>query len=189
MNKYVHKGGVILDLIRIGDKLLSREKIIRSVDRILSLRAAGSSQQESADKVGVDRTFVSRLESLAEVRKGGSIAVIGFPLKNSSELKTICSDLGVEYCFLKTDAERCRFIDSKTGLALLNFLMDLLTELRGFDIVVMIGSDMRIKLAEDLLGDAVIGIEIGSSPIQQDIFYPPDALVKLISSIKGGMLE
>lgn len=151
------------------------------------MRAAGFSQQDVADKIGVDRTFVSRLETLAEVRKGGSIAVIGFPLENCAELKEVCNKYGVDYSFLMTDKERWQFIESKSGLTLLNFLMELLQELRNFDIVVMIGSDMRIQLAEALLGDNVIGVELGKSPMKHDIYYAPDALIELISSVKGGM--
>jgi len=178
---------LILDFIRIGDKLISREKAIRTIDKILSLRAAGFSQQDAADRVGVDRTFVSRLETLAEVRKGGSIAVIGFPLENCTELEEVCDKHGVDYSFLMTDKERWQFIESKSGLALLDFLMELLKELRNFDVVVMIGSDMRIQLAEALLGDTVIGVELGRSPMKHDVYYAPDALIELISNVKGGM--
>ena len=62
-------------LFRVGDKLLNRDKLDRIVDRIFNWRVSGLSQQEVAARVGCDRSFVSRLESLAEVRKGGSVAV------------------------------------------------------------------------------------------------------------------
>ena len=48
----------------------------------------------------------------------------------------------------------------------------------------MIGSDMRIRLAEAMLGDKVVGVEIGQSPIREDIFVPADKLIKLISNVK-----
>lgn len=72
-------GDGMSDFFRAGDKLLNRVKLDRIVDRIFQLRVSGLSQQEVAQRVGCDRSFVSRLESLAEVRKGGSLAVIGFP--------------------------------------------------------------------------------------------------------------
>ncbi|HAI51924.1 MAG TPA: transcriptional regulator, partial [Firmicutes bacterium] len=81
---------------RIGDKLLNRTKLDRIIDRIFELRISGLSQQEVAQRVGCDRSFISRLESLAEVRKGGSLAVIGFPLSNTGELKALCRELGVD---------------------------------------------------------------------------------------------
>ena len=49
----------------------------------------------------------------------------------------------------------------------------------------MIGSDMRIKLAEAILGDKVIGFEIGESPITQDVYIQPKQLEDLITTIKG----
>ena len=57
---------------RIGDKLLNRTKLDRIIDRIFELRMSGASQQEVAQRIGCDRTFVSRLEGLAEVRKGAA---------------------------------------------------------------------------------------------------------------------
>jgi len=175
-----------MEFIRVGDKLLSKEKLYRSIDRILSLRASGASQQETADQVGVDRTFVSRLETLAEVRKGGRLAVIGFPISNKHELLQVCQDFGVDYTFLMTDKERWDFVQSVSGLALLNLVMEIIAKLREYEVVVMIGSDMRIRLAEAVFGDAVIGVQIGTSPIKKDVYYAPEQLVQLISNIKGG---
>ena len=63
-----------MEFYRIGDKLISQEKAVRVLERIFTLRASGLSQQEVANRVGCDRTFVSRLETMAEVRKGGSLA-------------------------------------------------------------------------------------------------------------------
>ncbi|MGI6150020.1 MAG: helix-turn-helix domain-containing protein [Firmicutes bacterium] len=174
-----------MEFYRIGDKLISQEKAVRVLERIFTLRASGLSQQEVANRVGCDRTFVSRLETMAEVRKGGSLAVIGFPIANTEELNDVCANMGVEYTFLLTDAERWKFIESMSGYDLLNWLMELMSEMRAFDNVVMIGSDMRIKLAEAILGDKVIGFEIGESPITQDVYIQPKQLEDLITTIKG----
>lgn len=175
-----------MEFVRIGDKLISKEKLTRSVERILSFRGSGLSQQEVANRVGVDRTFISRLEALAEVRKGGLVAVVGFPLENSNELKSVCDQYGVDYCMLMTDKERWQFVESVNGLDLLNSLMEIISKLRDFDVVIMIGSDMRIRLAEALLGDTVVGVQIGESPIKEDVYYEPQDLIKLVSSVKGG---
>ncbi len=175
-----------MEFIRVGDKLVSKDKLTRTVERILALRAAGSSQQEVAHKVGVDRTFISRLEALAEVRKGGSLAIIGFPLANKDELLRIAEENGVDYTFMMTDDQRWKFIHSLTGVELLNELMELITKLRYFDVVIMVGSDMRIRLAEALLGDKVVGVQLGESPIENDVYFPPERLRELILSVKGG---
>lgn len=173
------------DFFRVGDKLLNRDKLDRIIDRIFQLRVSGIAQQEVAQRVGCDRSFVSRLESLAEVRKGGSLAVIGFPLENTSELLALCEELGVEYTLLMTDVERWKMIQSFDGESLLNWLMEIMVEMSDYDYVIMIGSDMRIRLAEAILGDKVFGLLIGESPIQEDFYLNPDKLKKLIISIKG----
>lgn len=173
------------DFFRIGDKLLNRTKLDGIVDRIFDLRISGLSQQEVAQRVGCDRTFISRLESLAEIRKGGSLAVIGFPLGNTEELEHLCQGLGVEYTLLLTDAERWKLIESFDGKNLLNWLMELMVEMSEFDHVIMIGSDMRIRLAEAILGEKVVGVSLGPSPIKGDIQFDPERLKKLVKSIKG----
>lgn len=174
-----------MEFYRIGDKLISKEKAVRALERIFSLRASGMSQQEVANRVGCDRTFVSRLETIAEIRKGGSMAVIGFPIANTEEIAELCQKLGVEYTLLMTDVERWSFVERMNGVQLLNWLMDLMSEMRSYDNVVMIGSDMRIRLAEAILGDKVIGFEIGESPITQDVYVQPKQLLDLITTIKG----
>lgn len=173
-----------MSFIRIGDKLINRDKLLRTIERILSLRSSGLSQLDVAEQIGVDRTFISRLEALAEVRKGGPVAVIGFPVKNKEELLTVCQQYGVEYTLLMTEKERWDYIETQSGLEFLNHLMKIIADLQDFDTIIMIGSDMRIRLAEAMLGDKVVGVEIGQSPIREDIFVPADKLIKLISNVK-----
>jgi transcriptional regulator len=157
-----------MDLIRIGDKLISRRKINSILERIFALRCQGFSQQEAARQVGVDRSFVSRLETLGEVRRGRLIAVVGFPVANKAELENMLRQEGVEYILLLTDAERWDFVRQKSGLELLNQLMEIVARVRDYDVVIIIGSDYRIKVSEALLGREVVGVEIGSSPIKGD---------------------
>lgn len=170
---------------RVGDKLLNRDRLDRIIDRIFDLRISGIAQQEVAQRVGCDRSFISRLESLAEVRKGGSLAIIGFPLANTDELLDVCRHLGVEYTLLMTDSERWGVIQSFDGQSLLNWLMKIIAEMSDYDYVIMIGSDMRIRLAEAILGEKVFGVQIGDSPITEDYYLNPEKLKKLIVSIKG----
>lgn len=182
----MHSGGDgVSGFFRIGDKLLNRIKLERTIDRIFQLRVSGLSQQEVANRVGCDRSFVSRLETLAEVRKGGSMAIIGFPLANTAELTSVCQELGVEYSLLMNDAERWELIESHDGKTLLNWLMQLMLEMSEYDHVIMIGSDMRIRLAEAIVGEKVVGVLIGESPIEEDYYLNPQKLRDLIISVKG----
>ena len=91
-----------MDIIRIQDKIISQQKINDSITKILQLRALGYSQQEVADRMSVDRTFISRLEGIGELRKGKTIACIGFPIKNKTEIQAILEEEGVDFIMLMT---------------------------------------------------------------------------------------
>jgi transcriptional regulator with XRE-family HTH domain len=181
--KNVHKGVLVLnDFYRIGDKLVSMEKLNRSLAEMLTLRSTGLSQQEVADRCGVDRTFLSRLEKLGAVRKGKSIAVIGFPIQNKEEIVSLLDELGVEFRLLMTNNERWRYVTEKSGLELFNEVMSLVAKSRTYDVVILIGSRQRINWCAALLDKEVLGIDLGESPIEEDKYVDPDHLRKLIIS-------
>ncbi|HHX23545.1 MAG: transcriptional regulator [Tepidanaerobacteraceae bacterium] len=173
-----------MDLIRIGDKLISIPRIEAIVKDMLALRQQGVSQQEVAKKYNTDRTFLSRLESLGEIRKGKTIALIGFPIKNIEEIKRISLEEGVDFTLLMTDKERWDFVYEKSGIELLNTIMTLLHKVRQYDVVIMLGSDKRLRLFQALLDKEVVPINIGKSPINQDICVDSDNLRKIIKTIK-----
>ena len=173
-----------MDLIRIGDKLISIPRIEAIVKDMLALRQQGVSQQEVAKKYNTDRTFLSRLESLGEIRKGKTIALIGFPIKNIEEIKRISLEEGVDFTLLMTDKERWDFVYEKSGIELLNTIMTLLHKVRQYDVVIMLGSDKRLRLFQALLDKEVVPINIGKSQINQDICVDSDNLRKIIKTIK-----
>lgn len=171
-------------LLRIGDKLINRHKIYRTVDHILSLRCQGLSQQEVAKKVGIDRTVISRLENMGEIRKGKSIALIGFPIRNCEELEQIAHQEGIDYCLLLTETERWQFVQEKSGVELFNAIMGIISQIRSHDTVIILGSNMRIKLIETMLDKEVIGIEIGESPIAEDQYVEPEIIRDIMRKIR-----
>lgn len=173
------------DLVRIGDKLVSRRRIARHVDRILEMRASGMSQQEVATRLDLDRTFISRLEALGEVHKGRRIAVVGFPLANVAELEAVCEEEGVEFTLLMTEAQRQEFVRSRTGAELVNTIMELAARAREFDTIVVLGSDYRGSVIEALVGKDCILVEIGKSPLVSDVYYDPEALRRLLREIRA----
>jgi predicted XRE-type DNA-binding protein len=172
-----------MELVRVGDKLISRRKLNTALERIFELRCRGFSQQETARQVGVDRSFVSRLETLGEIRRGRRIAVVGFPVANKTELENMLQQEGVEYILLLTDVERWDFIRQKNGLELLNNLMEIVARVRDYDVVIMIGSDYRIRVSEALLGREVVGMEIGTSPIRGDREVDIDTMRALVRQL------
>lgn len=159
----------MVELRRIGDKIISRQQIDRWITRILDLRGQGHSQQEVAQRLRIDRTFVSRLESLGELRKGKGIAVLGFPVANGPELETLCRQYGVDWHLFFSEQERLDFVRSKSGLDLFNQVMDILASIRNYDTVIVLGSNKRVQGVEALLDRDVIPIELGPSPLTSDV--------------------
>ena len=100
------------NIYRIQHKIISRQKIDVKISRILDMRSRGFSQQEVADRLEVDRTFVSRLEGIGEIRKGETIAVVGFPIGNKEEIQSILEKEGVDFALLFTEKERIAFVEN-----------------------------------------------------------------------------
>lgn len=174
-----------MDLVRIGEKVISIPRINNKINEILQYRMLGMSQQEAADKLGVERTFISRLEGLGEIRKGQSIAAIGFPIKNRSEVENVLRAFGVEYFFLMSEAERTDYVNNCSGAQLTNRIIELVNKLRSFDTVIVMASDYRNRLARDLLDNKVIEIDIGKSPIKKDVNVNLDNLTDILKTLKG----
>lgn len=174
-----------MDFFRIQDKMISREKILVGINRILELRAQGYSQQEVADRLDVDRTFISRLETLGELRKGRTIAAIGFPVKNKAEIEELLTSEGVDYIWLMTEEERTGFVSGKSGAELLNELMDLIVRVRDYDVVVLMASNFRLDLMRGMLDNEIITLEIGESPLKEDKWVDPEAVKRIMKAIKN----
>lgn len=174
------------DLIRVGDKIISIPKIMGHVEDILALRQRGISQADVAKKIGIDRTFISRLEALGEIRKGKTIALIGFPIKNIDEIKEVAVEEGVDFSLLMTDRERWNFVYDKTGIELLNEVMRLIYKAKQCDIAVILGSDYRVRLFRAILDMEIVPIIIGKSPIKEDIYIDPKELRTVIKNLRKG---
>ena len=181
----IQKGeGGLLDIVRIGDKVIDINKIYRNINKIIELRIRGKSQQEIADILGIHRTFISRLEGLGEIRKGKSVALIGFPIKNKEELENLCLKYGVEYNFLMSEEERWNFIQDKSGLELFNRVLYIIAELRNYDLIITLFSDMRNSLVHKLLDKEIISIDIGQSPLTEDVEIDLIAIENIFKLVK-----
>lgn len=174
-----------MEFFRIQDKIISWEKIEKTLKKALNMRSRGFSQQETADRLKIDRTFISRLESIGELRKGQSIGCIGFPILNKDEIQEILEKEGVDFILLMTEQERLDFINKRSGKELLNDILDLAGQVRDYEVVICIGSDERIKLMEGILNGQVISIKLGTSPITEDKWVDPAVLKKTLRSIKS----
>ncbi|PSR28056.1 MAG: transcriptional regulator [Sulfobacillus thermosulfidooxidans] len=173
-----------MDLIRVGDKVISLSRIANVTEQILLARSQGMSQQDVAKKFGVDRSFVSRLETLGELRKGRSIAVIGFPIANPEEVRTLCRELGVELCWVMTNQERWEYAQSRNGIELVNEIMDLANKFRQFDVVILLASNARVRLMAALLDSrTVIPLVLGETPLSTDVVVDIAALKRTILTV------
>ena len=175
-----------MELYRIGDKVVDGRKIQREIERILSLRSQGLSQLEVAEQLGIDRPLISRLETMGEVRKGKRIALVGFPVGNKEELAKVAAQEGIDFVFLLTDKQRWAWVEGQSGAELVNEIMELISKLgQKFDLVIFLGSDMRLKIMEAIVGQRLVGLEIGKSPIKEDCYPDPEKLRLLIRQCKG----
>ena len=171
-----------MDFSRIGDKIVNNKKINRTVQKILKLREKGFSQSKVAQEIGVDRSFVSRLESIGEIRKGDKIALVGFPVGNKEELLEVADSYGLEYILILSEDERWNFIKNKDNLELFNDLMEIIVRLKEFDLIIFLGSDMRLDLVDKLMDGKIIGIEIGQSPISEDKYVDPAEITEILDT-------
>ena len=170
-------------VFRIGEKLISLDKILHQVEKALELREKGQSQQDAAVRLHLDRSFISRLESIGEIRKGRRIAVIGFPLANSGELSEICREFGLDFYLLLNDRERWELVQDKQALDFFNRMLDIVTRLREYDTLIMITSEKWFHLAEALLNLQIIFISLGPTPISEDHIIEPQLLKDKIRQV------
>ncbi len=173
-----------MEPIRIGDKLINRNRIHQQIDAMLDLRMQGFSQQEVAKAYATDRAFVSRVESLGEIRKGGRVALVAFPISNTNEILTLAAQEGIEFSIVFNDKERWAFLRDKNGVQLFNEVMSIIAKLRESDVVIIAASNMRINLAEAIIDKHVIGITMGESPIEEDKYLEPQLIKDIMQKIK-----
>ena len=174
-----------MQFIRIGEKIISKEKSNREINKILELRTKGATQEGVARKLGIERTFVSRLESLGEIRRGRKIALIGFPIKNKEELIHLAEEWGIEYVLLLTQKERFEFIEKKSKSELFNEVLEIIVNLADFDLIIFMGSDMRVPIVEKIFSVQVVGIIIGHSPIKESKYVNPEKIIEIIKQVKN----
>lgn len=173
-----------MDIIRVGDKVLSLEKLEKKIRKILKLRAQGSTQTEVAEILGVDRSFISHLEGLGEIRKGVKVGLVAFPVKNKKEVERLAEEVGVDVILVMSQEEREKKVEAQDGAYVFNEVMDLLTELVDCDVIIVAASNLRIRQAEKIFGEGkVIGVELGESPLRQDVEVNIMELKELIKSI------
>lgn len=167
---------------RVGDKVISREKLFEMVSDILSDRERGATQEETAVSHGVQRSFVSFLESLGEVRRGPRVALVGFPVSNGDAVKEMAERFGVEFVLLLSQSER-EEAEGSSVAEVFNRVLDTLAELTTYDVIVLLASDKRINTIERILGREVVPMLLGSSPLANDVAVDLDELESVLEGV------
>ena len=154
--------------VRVGDKIISIDKAVCVLNQVLHLRSQGFSQQEVARRLSLDRSFISRLEAVGEIRKGNRVAIIGFPIENKQEVIDICRERGLDFIFILNNQERWSLVRQQKALDFFNQAMEIISRLREYDTLILITSERWYRLAEALLDLQIIFISLGSTPVQEN---------------------
>ena len=170
-------------LFRIGDKVVSEDKLHDAISAILEEREGGATQEDVARTHQVQRSFVSFLETLGEVRRGDRVALVGFPVANSAAVKALASTYAVDFALVLSQEER-EAVESGDATNVFNTLLETIAVLRDYDTVVLLASDLRIKTMEKILGAEVVGIPLGPSPLRHAVQVD---LVELDAVLAGVM--
>lgn len=171
-----------MELYRIGDKVVSREKLIDAVDAIMADRKSGATQEEAARNAGVQRSFVSFLETLGEIRRGPRIALVGFPIANCDEVRDLAEKHAVDFVLVMSQSER-ESIEVGSSTEVFNQLLETLAALRDFDTIVLMASDWRVRTIEKILGTEVVGIPLGHTPIREDKRVDIEDLDRVLNAV------
>ena len=173
---------------RIGDKVVSWERLLEAVGSILDDRQAGATQEEAARHARVQRSFVSFLETLGEVRRGPKVALVAFPVANGEAIRTVADRHAVDLTIVVSQRER-EGIEHGDASAVFNRLLDTLAALRDFDTVVLLASDQRIATIEKILGAEIIGMPLGHSPLREDVDVDLDELDTLLGAVMASSAD
>ncbi|MBK5211482.1 MAG: transcriptional regulator [Coriobacteriia bacterium] len=157
----------MMDLFRIGDKVISKRKIDDALKDLLMRRANGATQKEAAAAVRVPRTFVSNVETLGTIRTGKKIAFIAFPLSNAAEATALAEHYGIDLTLVFSQTER-KHVEEEPASDIFNRMIDTIAALKSFDAAVIAASDYRIETFRNVLDLEVIGLPLGKSPLLKD---------------------
>lgn len=175
-------GALQVRFFRIGDKVVSREKLVDELTAMLEDRESGATQLEVALSHGVQRSFVSWLESLGEVRRGPKVALVAFPVANADEVRRVAEERALEFVMVFSQTER-ETLESGDASQVFNQSLEVLAELRDYDVVVLMASDWRIRTVEKILGRDVVGVPLGHSPLREDVPVDLAALGDLLDTV------
>lgn len=171
-------------IYRIGGKVVGWEKLTAALDSLLTDRENGATQEEAARAHGVQRSFVSFLETLGEIRRGERIALLAFPVSNVEAVKAVAERYSVDLAIVLSQSQRVG-VEHLSGGETFNMVLDTMAELAGYDTLVVAASDKRVEEVSAIFEADVIGLPLGPSPLREDVEVDVEALGALLGTIVG----
>lgn len=171
-----------MEPFRIGDKVISKDKLMMALEDILLSRAKGATQEEAARRAGVPRSFVSNIETLGALRHGKKIAFIAFPVSNADEAMNLAQSYGIDLSLALSQDDRERMGEGSAS-DMFNRMIDTLATLRAFDTIVVAASDYRIDTFKRIVDGDIVGITLGPSPITEDQELDLDVLKRVFEEL------
>jgi hypothetical protein len=101
-------------------------------------------------------------------------------------IERLAKKAGVDFVWLMNDVERWAYVEERSGIELLNDVVREISDFHQYDQVIFLGSDFRVRLIEAILGEKVISVVIGKSPIKEDVNIDPEEMAALIEAVRGG---
>jgi soluble P-type ATPase len=81
-----------------------------------------------------------------------------------------------------SQAERVAMSESR-GDAIFNQVLETLATLKDFDVLVLLASDWRIGTLEKILGREVVAVNLGHSPLKEDVTVDLEELEGILDGV------
>jgi thiamine pyrophosphate-dependent acetolactate synthase large subunit-like protein len=64
-------------------------------------------------------------------------------------------------------------------------VMDLIAKVQSHDVIIFLGSDKRSQLMEAIFDKDIITVNIGHSPLTEDVYVDPKVIKDILDSLRG----
>jgi hypothetical protein len=144
-------------LIKVGNKLISWEKISSAINEILQRRSTGATQQEVASDFGIERVFISYLESIGAIQRNQSLAVVCWLIDNLAEVSNLVGSYGVEMFNLVPNSTSLSHIEVND---ICRYVIEVLAKVKKFQALIVIGDRSQVELFREITDQDVYAVRL-----------------------------
>ncbi|MBA4370937.1 MAG: hypothetical protein C0418_05090, partial [Coriobacteriaceae bacterium] len=109
-------------------------------------------------------------------------ALVAFPVANAEEVRALAAGRALDFVLVYSQSER-ETLEHGDATQVFNQSLEILAELRDYDVVVFMASDWRIRTVEKILGREVIGVVLGPSPLREDVHVDLGELAAILDAV------